>query len=117
MSQDFKNNELETNESPEPSPAPSTPSNSFIPTMSTKDVKATWEMLVKFKEAIRGTMWGGDVVQEVAMGLIMISQMEGQYRSNYDQAMKRDAESAKNAKDAIKKAGGVIQNGEKLTVN
>lgn len=105
---DSNENKPELNESKEPSTEPSPASSPFVPHMPTKEIRATWEMLVAFKEAIRGAQWSGADVQAVAMGLTMVMQMESQYRSQFDLATKRDAEMSKRSREAIAAAGGAV---------
>ena len=106
MTEDLKNNKPELNESLAPSPAPS--ANAFIPPMSVKDIQATYEMLVNFKAAIRNNKWDGSDTAAVAMGLMMIAQMEAQYSSQLERAKKQDKEMAQKAREAIQNAGGQV---------
>jgi hypothetical protein len=76
--------------------------------MGFKELRATYEMLVGFKTAILNTKWDGVDVEAVAMGLVMVKQMEGQYRVQVDVAEKREKEMAREVREAIKAAGGKI---------
>lgn len=82
-----------------------------MPQLGVRELNATWEMLVEFKNAIRNNdHWRGDQVQAVAMGLQMIMTLEGQYRSQLEVAKQRQKENAKSIKDQIEKGGGVVSN-------
>lgn len=108
MTPESNDNNPKISESPAPSLESTPPSNGFIPPMSVKDIQATYEMLVNFKAAIRNNKWDGSDTAAVAMGLMMIAQMESQYRSQLDRAMQQDKIMAQKAREAIKQAGGEI---------
>jgi len=109
-------------ESPAPSPEPTQPPlnegmpqgapSPFIPKMGVRELRATWEMLVKFGRAIEGNdHWSGKDVDAVAMGLMMIKQMSAQYHVQLDVAEREEKMRLQRVKDQIKANGGKI-NGE-----
>lgn len=118
-----KNPEAPSPESPVPSPEPTQPpldetlpppqaGNPFIPKMGARELRATWDMLVRFGRAIReNDHWSGKNVDAVAMGLMMITQMAGQYKVQVDVAELEAKAQAQKIKDQIKAQGGKI-NGE-----
>jgi|SRR5690242_18649563 len=115
--QDSENNKPDSTESTEPSPELSPQPGSDTkplnvpPGMGLREINATYEMLVRFKEAVRDNTWPGDTVQAVAMGLQMIITLEGQYRGQVERMRAMEKEAVKRAKQAINDAGGQV-NGE-----
>lgn len=120
--QDSENKIPETPESPAPSTEPTPPpvnqapppqmGTPFIPKMSARDLRATWEMLVKFGKAIEtNDHWSGTDCEPIAMGLMMIRQMAAQYRVQVDVAEAEAKAQTQRIKDQIKAQGGKI-NGE-----
>lgn len=97
----------ETNDSLEPSNELSPPSG-FSPKLGVREIQATWEMLVKFKQAIKNAHWSGEEVQAVAMGLQMVMQMEAQYLGQLEAAKREQKEALKNAKIKIQEIGGQV---------
>lgn len=92
-----------------PPQAPAPTGNPFMPDIPTRELTATWEMLVQFKAAIRENQyWPGDKLEAVAMGLRMITQMEGQYRSQVEISRSRDKAAGQKARAAIHAQGGKI---------
>lgn len=77
--------------------------------MGLRETTATWEMLVKFKEAILSVSWPGQYVHAVAMGLEMTRQMEVQYRVQLEAARKEAEAQKQSAKEVIANAGGAVQ--------
>lgn len=65
-----------------------------VPQMDLRQIEATWNMLVEFKQAIRETQWSGNKVQAVAMGLQMIVQMEQQSRGQLEAARRMEKETS-----------------------
>lgn len=94
----------ESNNNQEPSIGPTQP---FI-NPDIDQVKATWEMLVAFKSAILNNQWRGADTQAVAMGIQMISMLEGQYRSQYEHLKTAQKQAKDKAKEEILKAGGKV---------
>ncbi len=106
--QDSENNKPDANESPAPSTEP-TLNNPFIPKLGLKELRATWEMLVKFGKAIEeNDHWSGSEAEAVAMGLMMIRQMAAQYHVQVDVAERQQKEQGEKLKAQIKAQGGKI---------
>ncbi len=116
MTEESKNNAPESKPPSETLTEPSPPQPSaeqsnqlFIPKLDIRELQATWEMLVAFKQAIhQNDHWSGKDTQAVAMGLQMIMTMESHYRGQLEMAKERDKQNAKAIKDQIAKGGGVI---------
>lgn len=89
--QESNESKPEANASAEPLTEPSQPSEiPFIPKMGVRELRATWEMLANFKEAILSVEWPGAYVQAVAMGLEMIKRMEINSRGQFELAKKNE---------------------------
>lgn len=76
--------------------------------MGVREVTATWEMLVQFKEAVLNVEWPGQYVRAVAMGLELIKGMEIQYRAQIEMLKAQEKQQAQDAKKNIEAMGGKI---------
>lgn len=76
--------------------------------MGLREITATYEMLVGFKDAIKRNRWEGTDCQFVAMGLQMVITMESQYRGQMERMRILEKEAVKRARQAIKEAGGQV---------
>lgn len=79
-----------------------------MPAMGLRELEITWEMLVKFGEAIRTVSWPGEFVQAVGIGMEIIKNMEVQYRAQVEIARKNVAAVKQNAKEQINRIGGKV---------
>lgn len=104
---DLENKNPETIENTEPSTEPLNSPLSF-PKLAIKELEATYEMLVGFKKAVLSQKWEGPDVQNVAMGLMWINQMEIDHRNKLEVARREQKEAIKKAQEAIKQAGGKV---------
>jgi hypothetical protein len=110
--QESNENKTVTNESPELSQEPTQTSNPAFPRLGVRELEATYEMLVHARAAIRANVhWRGEDLEPMAMLQTMLGMQEGQYRSQLEQARQRETVAMKQAKEAIKQAGGKV-NGE-----
>lgn len=111
---DLENSKPETNELPEQSPEPSPASEPeqqapiAPPGMGLREITATYEMLVAFKEAVKRNTWPGDTVQAIAMGIQMVVTLESQYRGQMERMRVLEKDAVKRARQAIKDAGGQV---------
>jgi hypothetical protein len=101
----------QTIESPEPSQEPSPQRR-----VSLQEVKATQDMLIGFREGIMEASIIGKYSKTVAMGIEFLNNMIEQSRRDVERVKIQEKSMMKNAKDAIKEAGGkfnaeVIPNG------
>jgi len=102
----------QTIESPEPLPGLSPQPRR----VTLQEVKATQDMLIGFHETVSEASILGKQSRYMAMGIEFLKNMIEQSRRDVERVKAQEKEMMKNAKDAIKEAGGkfeaeVISNG------
>lgn len=93
-------------ESPEPSPAPSTPPG--FPKLGVQELTDAYMMMVGFEEAIRDGSFSGRHARALALGLDFVQRTIPMYKHQLDVAKAQEKEMLKRAKAAIKDAGGDV---------